>query len=636
MTEIGGGLATPYQTYMHLSKYSRWREDLGRRETWIETIDRYLDFWDDRFPGLIRKDEHDWMRQALFTTSVVPSMRCLMTAGPALEKDECAGYNCTYMTISRPEAWDEAMYLLMCGVGVGYSVESRHVSQLPRVPGELVRSDEVIVVPDSKEGWASSLRRLVVSLYEGRIPSWSTALVRPEGSVLRTFGGRASGPAPLESLFDHVVDVFQGAAGRRLSNYEAHSVCCKIGDIVIVGGVRRSAMIALFSTDDHEMRTAKTGSWFKTDPHLGMANNSAVYESKPSPERFLEDFATLIKSQAGEPGIFNRRAAQEQASRWGKRRADVDYGCNPCGEIILQDRQMCNLSESIARGDDTDRRLLEKIEIATVFGTLQSTLTSFRYLDPEWSENCRSERLLGVSIAGIPDHALLNGGRGRRQLEEFLKVASDLAERTNIEWADRLGIEPSAASRCLKPSGNTSQLTMAASPLKPWHARHFVRRTRGSKTDPVSRLLIDHGVPHEDEAWHPESTVVFEWPHRAPKGAKTRHDWTALEQLELWRTYRDHWCDHNPSCTINVKSGEWLIVAEWVDRHWDKMTGITFLPDEDHSYVQAPYEEIDQDGYESLVARHPKVDWSLLELYEHDDLTESARELSCSAGACAI
>lgn len=629
-------LPSDYQTYMHLSKYSRWRGDLTRRETWPETVDRYLDFWEKRYPDALR-DYRPWLRTSLLELRAVPSMRCLMTAGPALTQDECAGYNCTYVAINRPEAWDEAMYLLMCGVGVGYSVESHNVAQLPEIPAGRVCTGDVIRVADSKVGWASALRELVSELYAGRVPSWDTSGVRPSGAILETFGGRASGPEPLERLFRHVVATFKGACGRRLTELEVHSICCLIGDIVVVGGVRRSAMIALFSRDDQVMMRAKTGDWFDESPHLGMANNSAVYDDSPRPDEFLDLFSTLIRSGSGEPGIFNRQAAQRQAARWGLRSAEIEYGVNPCGEIILRDMQMCNLSEAIARPGDSVAHLLDKVEVATIFGTLQSSLTNFRYLDPQWRENCEAERLLGVSIAGIPDHPLLRGDEGESPLRSALERLREHVWRTNTDWAQRLGVSPSKAACCLKPSGNTSQLVDAASPLKAWHAPKYVRRTRGTKTDPVSRLLIDQGVPHEDEAWHPDTTVVFDWPQRAPAGAVTRADWTALQQLRLWLTYKRHWCDHNPSVTVNVEPQEWIGVASWVHEHWSDMVGVAFLPDEDHTYVQAPYEELSDAKFAELVESHPAViDWSQLPLYELEDMTESARELSCTAGGCSI
>lgn len=629
-------LPTPYQQYIHQSKYSRWRDDLGRRETWGETVDRYLDFWEERQADLVGP-ERARLRQAIVSLDALPSMRGLMTAGPALAENECAIYNCSFLTISRPEAFDEALLLLMCGVGVGYSVERRHISKLPSVPLTFEEDAETIVVGDSKYGWTTALRKIVKSLYAGKIPRWDTSKVRPAGTILRTFGGRASGPAPLEALFKHVVDVIIKARGRQLTSLEVHSICCKIGDIVVVGGVRRSAMISLFDDDDREMRFAKSGSWSEVHPHFQMANNSAVYETTPTPAQFLYDFSSLVRSQSGEPGIFNRKGAQAQAAKWSKRTYSIDYGTNPCGEIILKDRSFCNLSQITVRGRDTRQQLLDKLEIATILGTLQSTLVDFKHLSPEWKRNCEEERLLGVSMTGNPDHALLNGSRGKARLATFLEEAREHVWDVNADWAARLGINPAAAATCLKPAGNTSQLTGAASALKAWHSHQYVRRTRGSKNDPVSQLLIDQGVPYEDEAWHPDTTVVFEWPQQAPSGAKVMTDWSALDQLELWLVYRDHWCDHNPSVTVNVADDEWPDVASWVWKNWSKMTGITFLPQDGGMYVQAPYEELDKDNFATLVSRSPSdIDWSKLSDYELDDRTESSRELACSAGVCAL
>jgi ribonucleoside-triphosphate reductase len=633
-------LPTAYQQSIHATKYSRWRDDLGRRELWPETVDRYLQFWESRLPELLAPHETEFLRSSLVNTDAVPSMRCLMTAGPALEKDEVAGYNCSYVTVSRPEAWDEMMYMLMCGTGVGYSVEARYTSKLPAVPpvGKFreAATDEVIVVADSKYGWAESFRRLIKQLYVGVIPKWDTSKVRQSGAVLKTFGGRASGPAPLEALFRHCVTIFTEAAGRQLTPRECHSISTKIGDIVVVGGVRRSAMISLFDAGDRDMFNAKMGDWSSVDPHFGMANNSAVYEQKPSVPQFMKAMATLVKGQSGEPGIFSRAAAREQATRFG-RDGNHEFGVNPCGEIILRDRQLCNLSEAIARPDDDYVTLARKVEVATIFGTLQSSLTNFRHLSPQWKRNCEDERLLGVSIAGVPDHKVLNGRSGKKQLHEWQERLRDLTWEVNAKWAERIGINPTKSPTCLKPSGNTSQLVNASSPLKPQHDKYFVRRTRGNKTDPVSRFLRDRGVVCEDEAWHPETTWVFSWPMKAPAGALTRHDLSAIEQLELWHDWREHYTTHNPSVTVNVKRDEWLDVSAWLWRHWDNLTGIALLPDEDHTYVQAPYESCTRQKYEALLKQTPQsFDWTQLTQYETNDRTESARELACAAGVCEI
>lgn len=623
---------TEYQKNIHQTKYSRWREDLGRRESWEETVDRYIDF----FRGRVPLPDATWkeLRSAILSHDIVPSMRALMTAGPALEKDEVAGYNCSYLTISRPEAFAEMVYLLMCGVGVGYSVEEQVVEQLPEVPA-LEMGDNTIVVADSKYGWSDAVRAVIKSLYAGKVPAWDLSKIRPAGAPLKTFGGRASGPAPLEDLLQHICYIFAAAQGRRLTDLECHSIATKIGDIVVVGGVRRSAEISLFSAHSGRMASAKSGEWWRDNPHFGMANNSAVWKGqRPSPEQFLDVMTTLIKSKAGEPGIFNRDAAKRQAARTGRRDPNHDFGCNPCGEIILRDRQLCNLTEVIARPTDSVEDLQRKVHLATILGTVQSTLTKFRHLSPQWQRNCEEERLLGVSITGIYDCPLLY--TPGTELDSLLMLLKGTSITMNKKYAAKLGIPQSTAVTCVKPSGNTSQLVDSASGIHPRHAEFIIRRNRGNKTDPVARFLADSGVPHEDEIHHPDTTWVFSWPQRAPKDAVTRDKVSAIQHLELWKTYHEHWCEHKPSVTITVRDEEWPDVIAWVWRHWDDMSGVAFLPFDDHSYQQAPYEAVTEEQLVALEARVPALDWSLLTAYETDDRTEGHRELACTAGACEL
>lgn len=549
--------------------------------------------------------------------------------------------NCSYMTISRPHAFDEVMYLLMCGVGVGFSVEERYVSKLPDVPHLKpvdVEQQAVIKVGDSKYGWAEALRRLIRGLYAGEIARWDLSDVRPAGAPLKTFGGRASGPKPLDDLMRHVVQVFTKAQGRKLTDIECHSIVTKIGDIVVVGGVRRSAEISLFDATSDRMVGSKSGEWWHNNPHFALANNSAVWHGgKPTPEHFLEVMTQLVKSKSGEPGIFNRDAAKRQAARTGRRNAEHEFGCNPCGEIILRDRQLCNLTEVIARPEDTVVELMRKVELATILGTVQSTLTKFKHLSPQWQRNCEEERLLGVSITGIYDCPALNGrGSSKDELGALLDALRDHAVDTNKKYAAKLGIPQSTAITCVKPSGNTSQLMGSSSGIHPRHAKYIIRRNRGNKTDPVARLLADSGVPHEDEIHHPDTTWVFSWPQRAPETSVTRDEVTALEQLELWLAYHEHWCEHKPSITVSVRDDEWPAVVAWVWEHWEMMSGVAFLPFDDHSYVQAPYEAVTEEELAALEAQIPTLHWGLLTTYETEDRTEGHRELACTAGACEL
>lgn len=632
-------LPTVAQQYQHISKYSRFREDLGRRETWPESVERYMSFFWERNEGRLPKERFIELGWAFERLDAIGSMRALMTAGPALALDEVAAYNCSYVTMSRLEAWDEMMYLLMCGVGVGFSAEERYVQQLPVVPWEFQETDRVIVVPDSKIGWSESFRKVIKTLFAGYLPRWDMSNVRPAGSILHTFGGRASGPEPLDKLYRHCAAIIQGARGRRLTPFEAHSIACMVLDIVVVGGVRRAAGLDLVDRWDEKMLSSKSGMWFdrQETKHFGMANNSAVFYERPDAEAFMGFFADLVRNQSGEPGIFNRAAAQAQASRWGRRAVDVTYGCNPCGEIILRDRQLCNLSAAVARPSDDLETLKRKYGYAVDFGCMQAELTNFRYLSPQWKRNCEEERLAGASLDGIPDHPVLNGSQGKYELKKWLNELRDHGRRVAEHTSAQLGISVPTAIGTLKPAGNSSFLHGAPSPLKPHHAKFYLRRTRINKTDPVYHFLRFIGVPMEDEAAHPDTTAVITWPMRAPEGAATRDDWTALQQLKLWRTYRNEFCEHNPSVTINVKPHEWLEVAQWCWKHFDELTGVTFLPHDGGTYVQAPYEECSEGEFEELLEQMPtEVDWTQLQHFESEDTTTGAQELACSSGSCEI
>jgi ribonucleoside-triphosphate reductase len=639
-------LPTLYQQQISKTKYARWREDLGRRETWSETVDRFMEFVQkhltEKFTPLLA-DEYTELREAIFNCEVSPSMRAMMTAGVALERDNVAAYNCAFLDINRVKAFSEVLYILCCGTGVGYSVERQHINKLPDVPDEFYPSPTTIVVPDSKIGWATSFQELLSLLYAGKVPQIDYSKVRPAGSPLKTFGGRASGPGPLKELFEYTIGVFRNAAGRKLTSVEVHGIICKIGDIVVVGGVRRSALISLFNPSDERMLNAKTGEF---PGHFHLVNNSAAWTEKPEVTRFMDKWKTLIDSKSGEPGIFNREAAIRKCESIGRDGTKVS-GTNPCGEIILRDRQFCNLTEVTVRAYDDYSSLRRKVELATILGTIQSTFTDFRYLSKKWKENCEEERLLGVSFTGIMDNEFLSGrdpyadwevgGGTGANLPVVLGLLRLDARQTNEFWAERLGINPAAAITCGKPSGNNGERLQTASGIHARFAKYYIRRNRMNKTDPVAQLLYMMGVPCEDEIFHPDTTWVFSWPQKAPEGAVTRRDRTAVQQLEHWLTFVQHWCDHNQSVTINVKEEEWLDVAAFVYKHWDRMIGVTFLPESDHIYQQAPYEECTRDEYNALLEEIPEsVDWSLLSAYESSDQTESAKTLACVSGACEI
>lgn len=656
-------LPTDYQSYIHLSRYARWSDELGRRETWEETVTRYFDFFKNRIPITTKgmDQEIEKIKKAVLNLEVMPSMRCLMTAGVALEKDNVAGYNCSYVAIDHPHTFDEIMYILMCGTGVGFSVEKKYVEQLPTIANKHYPSSTTIVVDDSKIGWATAFRELIALLYTGKVPKWDVSLVRPAGARLKTFGGRASGPEPLVGLFKFAVDLFKKAAGRKLTTIEAFDLVCKVADIVVVGGVRRSALICLCDLEDLKMRDAKSGEWWVGFPHRRLANISAVYDSKPDTLVFLEEWQALYRSRSGERGIFNRQASEKQSAKTGRREtrtgggisldasgnnqmgSPILFGTNPCSEIILRNKQFCNLSEVVIRPDDTYSDLRRKVVMATVLGTLQSTLTKFRYLSDTWTKNTIEEHLLGVSLTGIMDHPFMSGttkvlaGADDKKLSEVLQSLKELAIETNQKWAKLLGIEESKAITCVKPSGTVSQLTDSASGIHPRYAQYYIRRVRADKKDPVSKLMRDAGVPVEDDIMSPQQTDVFSFPLEAPEGAILRDDVSALDQLKLWLTYQRNWCEHKPSITVYVQENEWIEVAAFVYKYFDEMAGVSFLPYDNGSYRQAPYEEIDKEVFLAEVQKMPAViDWSAISKYEKEDQTVNAKELACVAGVCEI
>ena len=641
-------LPTTYQEFIHLSRYSRWLPEEGRRETWDETVARYFDFFTEHLKDTVdftlSKELRAELEQAVLGLRVMPSMRCIMTAGEALKRENIAGYNCSYVAVDRPQAFDEILYILMNGTGVGFSVERQYVSQLPTIADEFFETDTTITVADSKLGWAKALKELIGMLYIGQIPRWDLSKVRPAGAPLKTFGGRASGPEPLESLMNFTVNVFKNAAGRKLSSIEAHDVVCKIAEVVVVGGVRRSALISLSNLSDDRMRAAKSGQWWNDNPQRALANNSACYSEKPDIGVFMDEWKSLYDSKSGERGIFNRESAVWMASKNGRRNTeDFEFGTNPCSEIILRNREFCNLSEVVVRASDTRESLLEKVRLATILGTFQSTLVNFKYVSKSWRKNCEEERLLGVSLTGIMDCKLTNGKDQANcigphgSLPTVLKDLKSMAVKTNKEFAEKLGINQSVAVTCVKPSGTVSQLTDSASGIHARHNPYYIRTVRGDKKDPLTRMMTDVGFPVEDDAMNPSHTSVFSFPMKVDDSAVFRTDMTAIEQLELWKTYQENWCEHKPSVTISVKEHEWLEVGAWVYENFNYMSGVSFLPFSEHTYKQAPYQDCSQQEYEILLNKMPKsVEWEKLAQYEQTDMTIGAQELACAAGFCEI
>ena len=636
-------LPTDYQNFIALSRYARWKEDEQRRETWGETVERYFDYMKNHLYSTCNYVLDDGLRseleQAVLNQDIMPSMRALMTSGPALDRCHVGAFNCSYLAVDTPRAFDETMYILMCGTGVGFSVERHSIEKLPIVNEAMHETDTVIKVGDSRPGWAGSLRELISLLYAGQIPKWDVSAVRPAGERLKTFGGRASGPAPLEELFQFVIGKFKGAAGRRLYPIECHDIMCKIGEVVVVGGVRRSALISLSNLNDDQMAHAKSGMWWENEGQRALANNSVAYKTKPEMGTFMREWVSLYESKSGERGIFNRKSAQVQAAKNGRRDADHDFGCNPCSEIILRPYQFCNLSEVVARAGDTEKTLATKVGLATILGTFQSTLTDFKYLRNIWKKNTEEERLLGVSLTGIMDNELLSGNSATlgTNISSTLELLREVAVETNKGMAKKLGIPQSTAITCVKPSGTVSQLVDSASGIHARHNAHYIRTVRGDNKDPLTQFLTSQGIPAEADVMKPESTTVFSFPMASPRGAVTRTILTAIEQLELWLTYQRHWCEHKPSVTISVKESEWMDVGAWVYKHFDEVSGISFLPFSDHTYKQAPYQDCTEDEYDAMLAQMPKsVDWSLLQEFEKEDTTSGGRELACTADACEI
>ena len=624
-------LPTDYQTFIAKSRYAKYIDGQGR-EDWGDTVERYMD-------NVVRpkagNDSYvNQLRDAILNLEVMPSMRAMMTAGPALARDNTAGYNCSYLPVDDPKSFDEAMFILLCGTGVGFSVERQFIQKLPEVP-ELFESDTVIVVKDSKEGWAKAFRQVLALLWAGEIPKWDVSAVRPAGARLKTFGGRASGPAPLVELFNFAVTTFKAAQGRKLSSIECHDLMCFIGQIVVVGGVRRSAMISLSNLSDDRMRHAKSGQWWETAAHRALANNSVSYTEKPDMETFMREWLALVESKSGERGVFNRQASKVQAAKNGRRDPNYEFGTNPCSEIILRPNQFCNLTEVVVRATDTIDDLERKVRLATILGTIQSSMTKFPYLRKIWNKNTEEERLLGVSLTGIMDNRLTTSQNAG--LEKTLERLKDVAISTNAEWAERLNIPASAAISCVKPSGTVSQLVDSASGIHARHSPYYVRTVRGDNKDPLTKFMIDKGVPNEPCVMKGDTTTVFSFPIKSPVGAVTRNDMTAVEQLEMWLIYQRSWCEHKPSVTISVRDHEWMEVGAFVYKHFDEMSGVSFLPHSDHTYQQAPYQDCTKEDYEELLAVMPKsIDWSELSEYENEDNTAGSQTMACSGDTCEI
>ena len=634
-------IENPYENFIALSRYARWLESENRRETWGETVDRYFDFMlkqlktkHNYVPN--KKDIAD-LREAVFNRNVMPSMRSVMTSGPALERENVSGYNCAFLPVDNAKSFDEAMYILMCGTGVGFSVEYKYINKMPALPETLEKSSTTVIVGDSKEGWAKAYRELLSLLWAGQIPQIDISKVRPSGARLKTMGGRSSGPQPLVNLFDFTIQVFKGALGRQLKPIEAHDIMCKIGEVVVVGGVRRSAMISLSNINDIEMAAAKSGNWWENNSQRALSNNSVAYSRKPEMAQFIAEWKSLYDSKSGERGIYNVAAAQKQAAKYGRRDPEIHYGTNPCSEIILRPYQFCNLSEVVLREEDTPTTVAEKVRLASILGTWQSTLTDFKYIRKIWKDNTEEERLLGVSLTGQFGNKFFSGQDGLEKLAETLDRLREYAVETNIEEAGKIGIPASAAVTCVKPSGTVSQLVGVSSGMHPWHSKYYVRTVRGDKKDPLTNFLKDSGIPAEDDFMKPQDTTVFSFPVKSPSYAITRDRLTAIDQLEIWLTYQRHWCEHKPSITVSVKEDEWMEVGAWVYKHFDEVSGISFLPYSDHSYVQAPYQEVDEAAYNELLAKMPEsINWEALSLYELEDTTTGTQALACVSGECEI
>jgi ribonucleoside-diphosphate reductase alpha chain len=636
---INNYLPTDYQNFIALSRYARWKDDEQRRETWLETVDRYFDYMQKhlhvKHKYNITKALREKLNNYIVSLGIMPSMRALMTAGDALDRCHVAGYNCSYIPVDSPRSFDECMYILMCGTGVGFSVERSNVDKLPIVNEHFEESTTVISVADSRPGWAKAFREMIAMLYVGQIPKWDVSQVRPAGARLKTFGGRASGPAPLEDLFKFCIEIFTNAKGRRLYPIECHDIMCKVGEVVVVGGVRRSALISLSNLGDDQMRHAKSGQWWENEGQRALANNSVAFKGKPEMGTFMREWTALYESKSGERGIFNRQSAKAKALENGRRNADHEFGCNPCSEIILRPYQFCNLTEVVARETDDLDSLKDKVRMATILGTFQSTLTDFKYLRKVWKDNTEEERLLGVSLTGILDCPVLTPNNKNLLLN--LQVLKEVAVETNKKIAKDLGIPQSTAITCVKPSGTVSQLVDSASGI---HARHnpfYIRTVRGDNKDPLTQFMKEAGIPAEPDVMKPDSVSVFSFPMKSPTGAITRTEMTAIEQLDYWLIFQRHWCEHKPSVTISVKEHEWMDVGAWVYKNFDEVSGISFLPFSDHTYAQAPYQDITEDKYIELHSKMPvSIDWSKLANFEKEDTTSGSKELACTAGVCEI
>jgi ribonucleoside-diphosphate reductase alpha chain len=649
---IGKQLPTDYQNFIALSRYARWLPEENRREEWSETVERYLfnisNHLKEKHDYIIPEKLYEDLRAYISDLHVMPSMRALMTAGKALDKCHVAGYNCSYLPVDSPRAFDECMYILMCGTGVGFSVERENVDKLPIVNEHFEDSTTVIRVADSRAGWARALRELIAMLYVGQVPELDVEDVRPAGARLKTFGGRASGPEPLIDLYRFCISIFKNAAGRQLYPIECHDIMCKVGEVVVVGGVRRSALISLSNLSDDQMRHAKSGQWWETEGQRALANNSVAYRNKPEMETFMREWMSLVESKSGERGIFNRKSAVKQASRNGRRYTDYEFGCNPCSEIILRPYQFCNLSEVVIRYDDTEKTMLNKVKMATILGTFQSTFTDFKYLRSIWKKNTEEERLLGVSLTGIMDNELFSirdcvlSQEGHKiyddsRLGNLLTKLKEKAITTNKTFAEKLGIPQSTAITCVKPSGTVSQLVDSASGIHARHSKYYVRTVRGDNKDPLTQFMVNSKIPNEPDVMKPDSTTVFSFPMKSPEYAITRNEMSAIDQLNLWQTYQEYWCEHKPSVTITVKEDEWLDVGAWVYKNFETVSGISFLPHSDHTYAQAPYQEITEKQYKRLDKRMPNgVNWKLLQNFEKEDTTSGSKELACSAGVCEV
>ena len=643
-------LPSLYQDFIHLSRYSRWLPEENRRETWEDTVNRYFDFFvehlEENNKYKVSPKERKELEDAVVNLEIMPSMRALMTAGEALKRDNVAGYNCAFVSAGRVRSFDEILYVLMCGTGVGFSVERDFLDKLATISEEFEESDTTIVVQDSKMGWAKSYKELTSLLIGGQVPKWDLSKIRPAGAKLKTFGGRASGPDPLDDLFRFTVDTYKRASGRKLTSIECHDIICKIAEVVVVGGVRRSALISLSSLTDERMRDAKHGQWWVSDPQRALSNNSVAYKEKPEVGTFMEEWISLYKSKSGERGIFNRDSAQKQIVRandfrktmgndYRLRDETYDFGTNPCSEILLRDREFCNLTEVVVRADDTEETLSRKVRLATILGTWQSTLTNFKYLSSEWKNNCEEERLLGVSMTGIMDNSLTNGKK--KGLETLLSDLKSIAVKENKKIADTIGINSSVAITCVKPSGTVSQLVDAASGIHARHNPYYIRTVRADTKDPLCKMMVDAGFQHEPDHLKPDHTMVFSFPMKSPKNSVCRKDMTAIEQLDLWLTYQKYWCEHKPSVTITVQEDEWVRVGSWVYDHFDEVCGVSFLPFSDHSYKQAPYQDCDKETYDKYMSYLPKaVDWSILEKYEKEDNTVASQTMACTGNTCEI